>query len=743
MKRFILFLFLLIGFVCTGMAQSEAMYIWRNDGDFNAFLKSDIDSIGYSHLDADSVYHNEWQMQVVYTKDGNYCIPLAAIDSVSFHAPATVVNKDVFPLTADHDAYLSLCDTIRFTLSSSTPSKMRPSVGNVVVSTYDCLSFPNGIMARVLTKKEDASGIHYECEKVGIDEVYDQLVMVGTCYAEDENATLSAPLRPKDLEIIMEKTAWNKSWKKTFEKGGTTTDLNINDAAHIVLTVRIQKGKQPYFRFDLVNELKSSITFNANSSFNQRFENRFFNQTLGRIPIPGAPLLYITPKLSLSAYFAEGGEVNLDYTGHCNRTDRLTFICQDNKWTAYHTPKNDVGVDVASLSMKGYAEVGLIPDMLFSLNGSATGIGVAYSVGVKQTINFKFDAVSLFDEGMYSALKDSYARTTLPQNITLYASIGLWGDGVKPYSYTHHLEPQWGSDKYLLPLFSKPTYSQGTAANKANFKSTISRSLLFPIEVGMAYYEGDTRLQTKYLTPKYQSPTSWNLNGLESTFDNMETGKTYTAYPVVRLMGKTLRAVPSTTFPEHHACPDSHHPHAIDLGLPSGTKWACCNVGAKTPEAYGGYYAWGETSEKSEYSRDTYAYYNSSTNSWVNIGSNIAGTVYDVAHVRMGGSWRMPTKEQQGELIDNCTGQWTTQNGVNGTLVTGPNGGQLFLPAAGYRWYDEPDDYAGEGGFYWSASHHPSAVNYAYGIHFLSGLVYWYYYGGFRPCGLSVRAVCP
>ena len=742
MKRFLLFFLLLTAYASQGMAQSEAMYVWRNDGDFNAFLKADIDSIGYSHLDKDSVYHNEWQMQVVYTKDATYRIPLAAIDSVSFRAPETVVNKDVFQLTSAHDPYLSLCDTIRFTLSSSTPAKMRPSVGNVVVSTYDCQSFADGIMARVREKREDTSGIHYECEKVGIDEVYDQLVMVGTCYAEDENPANSASLKPKDIEVIVDKTAWDKSWKKTFEKGGTTTNLDVNDNAHIILTLRIQKGKQPYFRLDLVNELKSSITFNASSSYEQWFEKSFFNQTLGRILIPGAPLLYITPKLSLSAYFAEGGEVSLDYTGHCNRTDKISFICQNNKWTVYHTPKTDVGVDVASLSMKGYAEVGLIPDMLFSLNGSATGIGVEYSVGIKETIDFKFDAVSYFDEGMYAALKDSYARTTIPQDISLYASIGLWGDGVQPYRYTHHLEPQWGTDKYILPLFSKPTYSQGTTASKANFKSTISRSLLFPVEVGMAYYEDDTRLQTKYLTPKYQSPASWNLNGLESTFDNVESGKTYTAYPVVRLMGKTLRATPSTTFPERHACPDSHHPHAIDLGLPSGTKWACCNVGAKSPEEYGGYYAWGETSEKSEYTWENYAYYNSSTNNFVNIGSNIAETVYDVAHVRMGGSWRMPTLEQQRELTNHCIRQLVKQNDTWGMLLIGTNDAQIFFPNAGFRHNDELDCNEKLGGGYWSSTLDSSYKGAACSINFFLDWD-WDTKSKYRNFGFTVRAVCP
>ena len=188
-------------------------------------------------------------------------------------------------------------------------------------------------------------------------------------------------------------------------------------------------------------------------------------------------------------------------------------------------------------------------------------------------------------------------------------------------------------------------------------------------------------------------------------------------------------------------CPDDNHPHAIDLGLPSGTKWCCCNVGASTPEGYGGYYAWGETSEKSVYNWDTYAYYNFNTAGYVNIGSDIAGTSYDVARVRMGAPWRMPSYEQQMELINNCSRQWTQQNGVNGILVTGPSGGQVFLPAAGCRRADELYD-AGSGGHYWSSSLYPYLVDSAYGLYFDS--VYWSWdNGGCRYCGRSVRAVRP
>ena len=196
-------------------------------------------------------------------------------------------------------------------------------------------------------------------------------------------------------------------------------------------------------------------------------------------------------------------------------------------------------------------------------------------------------------------------------------------------------------------------------------------------------------------------------------------------------------------------CPDNHHPHAIDLGLPSGTKWCCMNVGASSPEQYGGYYAWGETSEKSVYNEVTYSYFNGQDpngDGWiegnfsvVNIGSDIAGTSYDVAHVRMGGSWRMPSFAQQQELINNCTRTFTQQNGVYGILVTGNNGGQLFLPAAGYRLGSDLNR-AGSYGEYWLSE--PSGfVNNAYVLSFDSGHCSCGYGG--RHYGHSVRAVCP
>ena len=186
---------------------------------------------------------------------------------------------------------------------------------------------------------------------------------------------------------------------------------------------------------------------------------------------------------------------------------------------------------------------------------------------------------------------------------------------------------------------------------------------------------------------------------------------------------------------------------AIDLGL--SVKWASCNVGATAPEEYGGYYAWGETEEKSDYGWDTYKYCNGSGNSMTKYCIHSSyGTVDnittlepndDVATVKWGGSWRMPTLSEQQELHNNCTWTWTTLNCVNWYRVTGPTGNSIFLPAAGYR-YGTEVIYQGSDGYYWSSSLYSSDSGSACSLGFGSHGYDWYSgYGRFN--GRTVRPV--
>ena len=191
-------------------------------------------------------------------------------------------------------------------------------------------------------------------------------------------------------------------------------------------------------------------------------------------------------------------------------------------------------------------------------------------------------------------------------------------------------------------------------------------------------------------------------------------------------------------------------PHEyVDLGLPSGTLWATCNVGANSPEEYGDYFAWGETKPKSDYSwRSTYFDSDDNGNTFKKYNNNGGLTELlpedDAATANWGSPWRMPSLDQIKELFNSSytTTEWTTLNDVYGRKITSKsNGNSIFLPAAGGRWGDDLDD-AGSNGYYWSSSLYPNYDHYAHYLNFGSGGWDWMRNGS-RYSGQSVRAVCP
>ena len=202
----------------------------------------------------------------------------------------------------------------------------------------------------------------------------------------------------------------------------------------------------------------------------------------------------------------------------------------------------------------------------------------------------------------------------------------------------------------------------------------------------------------------------------------------------------------------------------VDLGLPSGLKWAKCNLGASKPSDYGDYYAWGETAPKAEYTWATYKWMQAGQSDWKYItkytfadgvtegiwydsarefiGDNktVLVAADDAATQQLGSPWRMPTIDEIQELLVNCTWTWTTQDGVNGYQVDGPNGNAIFLPAAGYRKVSGLK-YAGSQGYCWSSSLSTTESNCAYSLdlhsdRYLIARTYRYF-------GYTVRPVRP
>ena len=190
---------------------------------------------------------------------------------------------------------------------------------------------------------------------------------------------------------------------------------------------------------------------------------------------------------------------------------------------------------------------------------------------------------------------------------------------------------------------------------------------------------------------------------------------------------------------------------AVDLGLPSGIRWASCNVGATAPEDYGNYYAWGETAPKTDYTWGTYKYANGSNRTLTKYCTNasygdngftdnktILDPEDDAATVNWGRAWRMPTAAEVGELCSNCTWTWTTQNGVEGFIVISKtNGNSIFLPAAG-SFYGTTNSSVGSYVYNWSSSLGDGDKLMTLDGYILSG---WDKDGAMREYGMPVRPV--
>ena len=187
----------------------------------------------------------------------------------------------------------------------------------------------------------------------------------------------------------------------------------------------------------------------------------------------------------------------------------------------------------------------------------------------------------------------------------------------------------------------------------------------------------------------------------------------------------------------------------VDLGLPSGTLWATCNLGASKPEDYGNYYAWGETSTKSTYNWDTYKYANGNYDKLTKycIESDYGNNGFtdnlttlesgdDPATANWGNGWQTPSKAQWDELLSNTTKTWTTRNGVQGRLFTSKKNGQtVFLPAAGC-WDGELRSAVST---YWSRTLCANYLSYAWNLRFNSDFCLTFI--DIRRYGQSVRPV--
>lgn len=581
------------------------------------------------------------------------------------------------------------------TISAEAPSETVPVVGDIIICPIS-ESTPYGYMGKVISVENTDAGWIMETEVVPLNEAFEELHINTELdiskYIESATDKDGNVIIPEDLILQQEAQTRGSGTvtmakafpvKNDFFEGELWFNYNMN------LNVDISKFKINVFDIEL--EKQSGIQ----GDWIVAHVEKDFDYTLAEmemefapVPIPSTPI-FIVPVIYASWTFDGAAEMTL--------TADLTYTFEHQTYNLSYNkgkPKassNDMLTDedrnlqFKSLDMQAQLNMDITGGGKFGIyNEDLLSFGVELTYGQKYKIE---DKITTDDEGLLNS------NPTLSVGHSLVGSLycesflfNIAGVDDGKFSFDFPFMDK-SLEIHALPQFSE--IETGTEEGELTASATVEKlSLIKCQEKGFALFEKESEEPLEHLTFDVIEKELFNRDTLIFSIPNPTAS--YVAKPYVLANEKYYY------FEEIDRW--------VDLGL--SVLWAAYNIGASSPEEYGGYYAWGETSTKSDYTYENYKYREKGYyGEWIGkfIGFEISGTSYDVAHVQWGGGARIPTLAEVKELVDNCTFTAGSYNGVRGSYFTGPNGNSIFLPFAGGRddggLYDE-----GGYGYFWSGS---------------------------------------
>lgn len=715
------FSFLFSLFSLSAQTIGEAFYIYRNDGGFNAFLRSEVDSMAYSFYDADSILYTDIVSQIIYTQDSTYVIPLAAIDSLSFVTPKTKYQPGVKVVDSPMRDYIISRDDLTLLFRADTPNGILPRHGDILVSTTGDKILESAFIGKVDDVEVGDEGILVVCKMAALTDAFETYygfvreerpISVKGEYRQAKGNTNDG-VHEGQYVFAPGRLSWD-----VFNTYNTSFSYNKDDQISYgidnarftlsltpVITFRaftIINRSEVYTSLSIIGDytVEEELALSGNFTFNTDFP--VFKPK--PIPVPEA-LLDIT----FEAGIYGNAQANISLDQHWTQKLKSSFLWN---WSSRgNAPlRNSHDLHMVSnthngkVAVNGAVGVGIYfkPGVAFiatsDLDIAEAGIRAEFGISLEGTyVPYKRDEEAARTSiDLYNQIKDRNVGVYGYRSIKAEAKLFKWSashslDGLLPFPLDKK-EPL--ASIRSVPLFSDTKLEHND--DGSYFASTkviggTEPNITQPCEVGLALINEDDKSDATYSYTL--SDFTDGTKDLYATIFGKDKQAKYVAYPLVKYMGMDMIAEPRAEVKDS-ICPDANHPHWIDMGLPSGTQWRCCNEGASTPEAYGGYYTFGQVSST-------------------------------------------PTLEQIEELLNYCTSDLTSVNGVYGCKFTGPNGGTIFLPAAGS--VIEGELYGlGTTGLYWSST--PYDLLFAYALGFNSGLAGWYS-GNYRLDGDSVRPV--
>lgn len=499
-----------------------AIYNYRNDGDFNAWLNIDVDSITYSCIDTLGVEHDDVVVQEVWTPDSVYRIPINAIDSLGFRAPKPEYQDNVFHITTEHLPYIVAVDNFTITFYSSLPVHMRPAVGQVVTSDTFEDPLTDGFAGKVLEIKNDGEYVTVICEGANVTDVFKKLILVGKAVAVDENEAKRRPLRgPRKIWGDYEDTG-----NVEFEFPGKIS-VKINDFISIEDEVSMAADYYVYVdfpRFKMratatgTHKLKTKWSIDSDKILEwmgverDKFEPDWATPFWPVVAFPGV----FSFGVKLGGFLDPS--VKLSLTGSTPITFTHTFGVEFSNTDTYVmfpiiTPianvHSELGTPEISLSLEGKLFAGIALGLKTKLiadnvvHGDITGrFGPEFDA--------KIQMKQVFGENnpisWYSLLKDSKVGIQLKADAKVKAKVfGKNMTDKLSWDWKWPI-PGWEETRYLFPDFTKPELPHYLMPDPLDMRTTPHRDIIMPIYAGLGIYDEEgTRLRAYYSGEKYHT----------------------------------------------------------------------------------------------------------------------------------------------------------------------------------------------------------------------------------------------
>lgn len=693
-------------------ASKNAFYVYRNDGGFNAFLVNEIVRMGFSKIGIDSVTYNNNVVHEIETADSLYRIPISTIDSVSFITPENIVKPEAKDITELVETYLVSQNGLSLTFTKELPSDVL-SVGDKIYTLQTSDILPSGFIGKINSIHPSGNDTNVDCDLLYPDEVFDSYCCIideneETPTRADNESSSTIPfikytfnLNKLHDNIVVNESALH-DWQSDyiFDKKPTTADINAESKIKFTGVIVVNKKTGNYFKLSYVftDNIKLGVSGIANMKGN-------YNRNLKTEHIQ-TPWTFMYPSVDYGVRakingdfqtedFKFGGSIVVSgsFEGNIDSKHDETAYLKSKVPTVKFVPANE-----GKFIGDGSISLGIRPNIIMSFPVSNALEAYAQSdITIELTDS---EWINMDKEEMMEGTKGyTYLLTLKKPHLT--GTVSGMARGFKGFEkdYSRQLtHALWEKDSYNK-VFTDDDYVRVPSFTKEDnnrndvLKATANGKVLIPVSVGAAIIQDDESIAHQ----TYHSIPHTNNTLFEANFKGKKK-EGQEECPIVKWCGIELQGMFEVGF----KCKDDKHPHAIDLGLPSGLKWCCMNVDATKPSDYGGYYAWGDVKHNRPYSDFGWYFDNGNYGDGIvhHLGHDISGTEHDVATVRMGKNWRTPTHEELREMWSHCSIEQAYKGSVLGYRIKGPNGNHIFLPGGGqiynfdiHWWWDGQADY--------------------------------------------------